>query len=211
MFFLLILLVCLVNSYSQDSLPVCDEFYKLDIAFNKDNVPKKFFFTEKEANVTYTKTLSPILQAIDYDGIVQFKSSNGMKLYRISYVDPGEEKKLDEKNLLPLNALQGVIDSVSVSDMWGVGSLFNQYSFFKEKWQELRFLIPVFEKRNEKNVQRGYACTNWFALRKVPKPRDCLKREKNISTPKKTTGNDSLYSNPELWNQIQSVLDCYEQ
>lgn len=91
---MLTIIICIAYTYSQNLYTECEDLYKLHVVFNEKNIPQKFkFIINENFIVNDAKTLYPIQKSIDFDGIVQFSSSDGLQTYHISYVDPGDEKK----------------------------------------------------------------------------------------------------------------------
>ena len=172
---------------SSESFHSCmEQRYKLRIHYSKNDVPQKFQFMYRqpiEKNVDL-QTIYPFESAIDFDGIVQFESHNGKREFRISYVNPGEIKNLEDMQLVPVNSLHGKFGYASVRNLWGTGSLFSRNNFYKEKWKAMRFLIPLFVRKNGERIVSGYACSDWQLLREVtePKCKGLMSKQKKIKT-----------------------------
>ena len=141
----------------------CSKLYKLNIHYSKNDVPQSFDFTYHSRSKYLERlfTISPIQTAINYDGFVQLRVDGKISEFPISYVDPGEEKKLDESKIKNVKSLLGKTESMTVGNLWGAGSLFTRSNLFKEKYQEMRFLTPLFVKANGKLRFSGYACPDW--------------------------------------------------
>ena len=83
----------------------CSKLYKLNIHYSKNDVPQAFDFTyhSRSKYLEDEFVISPIQAAIDYDGFVQLRVDGKISEFPISYVDPGEEKKLDESKIKNVN------------------------------------------------------------------------------------------------------------
>ena len=191
----------------------CSKLYKLNIHFSENDVPQAFDFTY-HSHAGYLErdlTINSIRAAIDYDGIVQLRSDGKISEFPISYEDPGEEKKLDESKITIVKSLLGKTESTTVSDLWGTGSLFTRSNFFKEKWEEMRILTPLFSDFRGLHVS-GYACSDWLPLREVTKPK-CKGRTAKLKNSKSKTSEplpaDSLMK--RIKGDIDAVLDCAEE
>ena len=192
----------------------CSKLYKLNIHYSKNDVPQLFDFTYHSRSKYLERlfTISPIQTAIDYDGIVQLRSDGRISEFPISYVDPGEEKKLDKSKIKIVKSLLGKVDSTTVSDLWGTGSLFMRSNLFKEKYQEMRFLTPLFSELNGTHHVLGYACSDWQPLREVTEPKCKGQTAKPKVAKSKTLEQlpaDSLMK--RINRDIDAVLDCAEE
>ena len=146
----------------------CIEMLNVDIAFDKFNVPEKFMFTfENNVASSESLTLFPVKKAVDYDGVVQFKSKDAILTYHISYENSENGNMVDSADVVQIKSLAGKTDSVALADLWGAGDLFSKGSLNTEKVMTVRFLIPMLEKRNADYALLNYACTNWHDLREV--------------------------------------------
>ena len=127
-------------------------------------------------------------------------------------MDPGEEKKLDESKIKNVKSLLGKTESMTVGNLWGAGSLFTRSNLFKEKYQEMRFLTPLFVKANGKLRFSGYACSDWQPLREVTEPQCKGQTAKPKVAKSKTLEQlpaDSLMK--RINRDIDAVLDCAEE
>ena len=191
----------------------CSKLYKLNIRYSKNDVPQAFDFTY-HSHAGYLErdlTINSIRAAIDYDGVVQLRTDGKIHEFPISYVDPGEEKKLDETKITIVKSLLGKTESTTVSDLWGTGSLFTRSNFFKGKWEEMRILTPLFSEFQGMHVS-GYACSDWQPLREVTKPKCKGLTAKSKDAKSKTLEQlpaDSLMKRIE--GDIDAVLDCAEE
>ena len=163
LFFLLLCVAC-VQARGLN----CIEMLNVDIAFDKFNVPEKFMFTFGN-NVASSEslTLFPVKKAVDYDGVVQFKSKDAILTYHISYENSENGNMVDSADVVQIKSLTGKTDSVALADLWGAGDLFSKGSLNTEKVMTVRFLIPMLEKRNADYALLNYACSNWHDLREV--------------------------------------------
>lgn len=192
----------------------CIELYKLNIRYSKNDVPQAFVFTyhSRSKYLEDKFMISPIQAAIDYDGFVQLRVDGKISEFAISYVDPGEEKKLDESKIKIVKSLLGKVDSTTVSDLWGTGSLFTRSNLFKEKYQEMRFLTPLFSELNGTHHVLGYACSDWQPLREVTEPKCKGQTAKSKVAKSKTLEQlpaDGLMK--RINGDIDAVLDCAEE
>ena len=164
-----------------------------------------------ESNVDL-QTIYPFESAIDFDGMVQFESLNGKREFRISYVDPGKIKKIEDMQFVPVNSLQGKFGYASVKNLWGTGSLFSRNNLYKEKWKAMRFLIPLFVRKNGEWIASGYACSEWQPLREVTEPKckgRMSKQKKSKQKESEQLPADSLMK--RINGGIDVVLDCAEE
>ena len=191
----------------------CSKLYKLNIRYSKNDVPQAFDFTY-HSHAGYLErdlTINSIRAAIDYDGVVQLRTDGKIREFPISYVDPGEEKKLDESKVTTVKSLLGKNESTMVSDLWGTGSLFTRSNFFKGKWEEMRILTPLFSDFQGLHVS-GYACSDWQPLREVTEPK-C----KGQTAKSKVAKSKKLEQLPadglmkRINGDIDAVLDCAEE
>ena len=192
----------------------CSKLYKLNIHYSKNDVPQSFDFTYHSRSKYLERlfTISPIQTAINYDGFVQLRVDGKISEFPISYVDPGEEKKLDESKIKNVKSLLGKTESMTVGNLWGAGSLFTRSNLFKEKYQEMRFLTPLFVKANGKLRFSGYACSDWQPLREVTEPQCKGQTAKPKVAKSKTLEQlpaDSLMK--RINRDIDAVLDCAEE
>lgn len=192
----------------------CIELYKLNIHYSKNDVPQSFDFTyhSRSKYLEDKFMISPIQAAIDYDGFVQLRVDGKISEFAISYVDPGEEKKLDESKIKIVKSLLGKVDSTTVSDLWGTGRLFTRSNLFKEKYQEMRFLTPLFSELNGTHHVLGYACSDWQPLREVTEPKCKGQTAKSKVAKSKTLEQlpaDGLMK--RINGDIDAVLDCAEE
>lgn len=191
----------------------CSKLYKLNIHYSKNDVPQAFDFTyhSRSKYLEDEFVISPIQAAIDYDGFVQLRVDGKISEFPISYVDPGEEKKLDESKIKNVKSLLGKTESTTVSDLWGTGSLFTRSNLFKGKWQEMRILTPLLSDFQGMHVS-GYACSDWQPLREVTEPK-CKGRTAKSKVAKSKTPEqlpaDSLMK--RINRDIDAVLDCAEE
>lgn len=220
--FVLLFIMLAVSSFAQEAGLSCLELYKLDIKFDKEkSTPDSFKFTHNGKKVPDSlMTLRPILKAIDYEGLIQFKSQKGIRAYPISYVDPGEVsiKQIDANNVIAVNSLNGMADSVTYGDMWGTGSLFSQRFLFAEKMQEVRFLLPLITAKGNSYALAGYACSNWHKLREVEAPAKCYEeKRKAMAQKKKNTqyqANETMKRlgisdpGPKYWENLELLMEC---
>lgn len=214
--FILLCVVIVVYSFAQEAGLSCHELYKLDIQFDeRKNTPESFKFTYNgKITADSIKTLSPILKAINYDGFVQFKSQTGIRMYHISYFDPGEDgpKRIGPDDVVSVIFLTGTTDSVTYGDMWGSGNLFSQRFLFTEKMLEVRFLSPLIIEKNGSYILLGYACSNWHRLREVENPAKCYEEKKNKkkNVQKHTNRTQNLPGgfSPKLLDDIDAILEC---
>jgi len=214
-FLFAILVAVLLSACSQEEKPACANLYEMKVRYSENNVPRMFDFAYREMpnkEQASLKTIFPIESAIDFGGMVQFKSDSGFREFHISYTDPGEEKKIEDMQLVAVGSLSGKIDSASVGNLWGTGSIFSRNMIVKEKWREMRFLTPLFVEKDGKVVDAGYACSDWHALREVTGPK-CKVRMVNGGTADQTSKEllpaDSLMKRIE--DDIDAVLDCFEE
>ena len=164
--YVLLLLACFVCLQAKDIK--CLEMLNVEIVFDQKNVPEKFLFSFNDnVNNSGADVLFPIQKAVDYEGIVQFKSEYAIRTFHISYEDPGETKTLDSADVVPIRSLKGKVDSVGVADLWDTRELFTAGVKRKEKSLAARFLIPLIEKKNGDYAFVEYACTNWHDLREI--------------------------------------------
>ena len=210
------------SSFAQEAELSCSELYKLDIKFDeRKNTPDSFKFTHNGKKVSDSiMTLYPILNAIDYDGFVQFKSQKGLHTYHISYVEPGENasKQFDFDNVVAVNSLDGKADSVTYGDMWGTDNLFSKHFLFAEKMQEVRFLFPLIKGKSNSYTLAGYACSNWRNLREVDDPAKCYEEKRKVMAQKKK--NTQYQTNevmkrhgisdpgPKYWENLELLMEC---
>ena len=166
LFFFLLFCVACVQARGLN----CIEMLNVNIAFDKFNVPEKFMFTfENNVASSESLTLFPVKKAVDYDGVVQFKSKDAILTYHISYENSENGNMVDSADVVQIKSLAGKTDSVALADLWGAGDLFSKGSLNTEKVMTVRFLIPMLEKRNKDYALLNYACTNWHDLRDVEK------------------------------------------
>ena len=92
--YVLLLLACFVSLQAKDLK--CQEMLNVEIVFDQKNVPEKFLFSfnDKVSN-SGADVLFPIQKAVDYEGIVQFKSEYAILTYHISYENPDEKKIIE--------------------------------------------------------------------------------------------------------------------
>lgn len=199
---------------------ICSKSHKLklNIHYSKNDVPQAFDFTyhSRSKYLEDEFMISPIQVAIDYDGFVQLRVDGKISEFPISYVAPGEEKKLDESKIKSLKSLLGKTESTTVSNLWGTGSLFTRSNLFKGKWQEMRILTPLL---SEYVVTKylglhvsGYACSDWQPLREVTEPQCKGQTAKPKVAKSKTLEQlpaDSLMK--RINRDIDAVLDCAEE
>jgi len=191
----------------------CSKLYKLNIHYSKNDVPQSFDFTyhSRSKYLEDEFMISPIQAAIDYDGFVQLRVDGKISEFPISYVDPGEEKKLDESKIKIVKSLLGKTESTTVSNLWGTGSLFTRSNLFKGKWQEMRFLTPLLSDFQGMHVS-GYACSEWQPLREVTEPKCKGQTAKSKEAKSKTSEQlpaDSLMN--RINGDVDAMLDCAEQ
>jgi hypothetical protein len=191
----------------------CIELYKLNIHYSKNDVPQSFDFTYHSRSKYLERlfTISPIQTAINYDGFVQLRVDGKIHEFPISYVDPGEEKKLDKSKITIVKSLLGKTESTTVSDLWGTGSLFTRNNFFKGKWEEMRILTPLFSDFQGLHVS-GYACSDWQPLREVTEPKCKTQTAKPKVAKSKTLEQlpaDSLMK--RINGDVDAMLDCAEE
>ena len=192
---------------------ICSKLYKLNIHYSKNNVPQAFDFTyhSRSKYLEDEFVISPIQAAIDYDGFVQLRVDGKIREFPISYVNPGEEKKLDESKIKIVKSLLGKTESTTVSDLWGTGSLFTRSNLFKGKWQEMRILTPLLSDFQGMHVS-GYACSDWQPLREVTEPKckgQTAKPKVAKSKAPERLPADSLMK--RIIRDIDAVLDCAEE
>lgn len=206
---------------------ICSKLYKLNIHYSKNDIPQAFDFTYHSSSKYLEDEfmISPIQAAIDYDGFVQLRGDGKIHEFPISYVDPGEEKKLDESEIKIVKSLLGKTETTTVNNLWGTGSLFTRSNLFKGKWQEMRILTPLFVKVGKKLHSSGYACSDWQPLREVtePKCKGQTAEPKDVkSKVSERLSADSLMNfmkllkndtnlMKRLLNDIDAVLDCAEE
>lgn len=214
-FLLAILVAVLLSACTQEESPVCVNLYGINVLYSKNNVPRKFDFAYRKTSnkdQAFLKTIFPIEDAIDFGGMVQFKSDSGFREFHISYVDPGEEKKIENVQLIAVDSLSGKMDSASVENLWGTGSIFSSNMIVKEKWREMRFLTPLFVEKDGKVVDAGYACSDWHTLREVTEPKCKVRMVKSGTadqTLKEQLSADSLMK--RIKDDVDAILDCFEE
>ena len=192
---------------------ICSKLYKLSIRYSKNDVPQAFDFTyhSRSKYLEDEFVISPIQAAIDYDGFVQLRVDGKISEFPISYVDPGEEKKLDESKIKIVKSLLGKTETTTVNNLWGTGSLFTRSNLFKGKWQEMRILTPLLSDFQGMHVS-GYACSDWQPLREVTEPKCKGQTAKPKVAKSKTLEQlpaDSLMKRIE--GDIDAILDCAEE
>ena len=164
--YVLLLLVCFVSLQAKDIK--CQEMLNVEMIFDKKNIPEKFIFSfNDKVNESVADVLFPIQKAVDYEGIVQFKSEYAILTYHISYENPDQKKIIDSADVVPVKSLNGKCDSVALADLWDTRELFSKGVKRKEKSLAARFLIPLIEKKNGDYALVEYACTNWHDLREI--------------------------------------------
>lgn len=164
--YVLLLLVCFVSLQAKDIK--CQEMLNVEMIFDKKNIPEKFIFSfNDKVNESGAGVLFPIQKAVDYEGIVQFKSEYAILTYHISYENPDQKKIIDSADVVPVKSLNGKRDSVALADLWDTRELFSKGVKRKEKSLAARFLIPLIEKKNGDYALVEYACTNWHDLREI--------------------------------------------
>ena len=142
--------------------------FGIRMIFDKKNIPEKFIFSfNDKVNESGAGVLFPIQKAVDYEGIVQFKSEYAILTYHISYENPDQKKIIDSADVVPVKSLNGKRDSVALADLWDTRELFSKGVKRKEKSLAARFLIPLIEKKNGDYALVEYACTNWHDLREI--------------------------------------------
>lgn len=164
--YVLLLLACFVSLQAKDLK--CQEMLNVEIVFDQKNVPEKFLFSfDDKVSNSGADVLFPIQKAVDYEGIVQFKSEYAILTYHISYENPDEKKIIDSADVVPVKSLNGKRDVVALADLWDTRELFTIGVKRKEKSLAARFLIPLIEKKNGDYAFVEYACTNWHDLREI--------------------------------------------
>ena len=191
----------------------CSKLYKLNIHYSKNDVPQAFDFTyhSRSKYLEDEFVISPIQAAIDYDGFVQLRVDGKISEFPISYVNPGEEKKLDESKIKNVKSLLGKTETTTVNNLWGTGSLFTRSNLFKGKWQEMRILTPLLSDFQGMHVS-GYACSDWQPLREVTEPKCKGQTAKSKVVKSKTPEQlpaDSLMKRIE--GDVDAILDCAEE
>ena len=105
--YVLLLLACFVSLQAKDLK--CQEMLNVEIVFDQKNVPEKFLFSfDDKVSNSGADVLFPIQKAVDYEGIVQFKSEYAILTYHISYENPDEKKIIDSADVVPVKSLNGV-------------------------------------------------------------------------------------------------------
>lgn len=212
---LAVLVAVLLSACTQEEKTACVNLYKMKVRYSENNVPRMFDFAYRETSnkdQASLKTIFPIESAIDFGGMVQFKSDSGFREFHVSYIDPGEEKKIENMQLFAVDTLSGKIDSASVENLWGTGSIFSRNMIVKEKWREMRFLTPLFVEKDGKVVDAGYACSDWHTLREVTEPKCKVRMVKGGAadrTSKERLPADSLMKRIE--DDVDAVLDCFKE
>lgn len=215
----LIVFCCILISCGQEEKQSCINLYELKISYSKNNVPRKFNFVYRkvpEYSQGSLRTIYPIKDAIDYAGKVQFMQDSGYQEFRISYIDPFEERRIEDMQVIvAVDSILGTADSTTVENLWGTGSLFSRSNILHNKWKAMRFLTPVFVERDGKIVDAGYACSEWKNLREVTKPY-CRKPKGLVKQGRvEKTGlepplpADSLME--RLKDDIDRILECSEE
>ena len=192
---------------------ICSKLYKLNIHYSKNDIPQAFDFTYHSSSKYLEDEfmISPIQAAIDYDGFVQLRVDGKIYEFPISYLDPGEEKKLDESKIKIVKSLLGKTETTTVNNLWGTGNLFTRSNLFKGKYQEMRILTPLLSDFQGLHVS-GYACSDWQPLREVSEPKCKGQTAKPKDIKSKTSEPlpaDSLMK--RLNDDFDSVLDCTEE
>ena len=152
----------------------------LNIQSGKYNVPEKFFIAYKKYK---TPKMLGILnfkaKGLYLDLFIQFKSERKIQMFHTSYIEPSDFDYPKISKIILIDSMVNQLDSIQVKDLWGADSLFTPQKISKEKWSEMRILIPIFDIENNENNHIGYACTNWVKLKNVTLPQKCNTSKNN--------------------------------
>ena len=168
------------NSYNSEIALSCLDLMDLNIQSGKYNVPEKFFIAYKKYK---TPKMLGILnfkaKGLYLDLFIQFKSERKIQMFHTSYIEPGDVDYPKISKIILIDSMVNQLDSIQVKDLWGADSLFTPQKISKEKWSEMRILIPIFDIENNENNHIGYACTNWVKLKNVTLPQKCNTSKNN--------------------------------